>query len=66
MALLVVAVGAIALAIVESESRRGTRTQLASAAGTGAIALVAFIVWAKTCATHWSISASSAIAPTVR
>ena len=47
MALLVVAVGAIALAIVESESPAWTRTQLASAAGTGAIALVAFIVWAK-------------------
>jgi EmrB/QacA subfamily drug resistance transporter len=47
MALLVVAVGAIALAIVESESPAWTRTQLAAAAATGVIAFVAFIVWAK-------------------
>jgi EmrB/QacA subfamily drug resistance transporter len=47
VALLVVAVGAIALAIVESESPAWTRTQLAVAAGTGVIALVAFIIWAK-------------------
>jgi EmrB/QacA subfamily drug resistance transporter len=47
MALLIVAVGAIALAIVESESPAWTRTQLGVVAGTGAIALVAFIVWAR-------------------
>ena len=47
MALLIVAVGAIALAIVESESPAWTRAQLAAAAATGVIALVAFIVWAK-------------------
>ena len=47
MALLVVAVGAIALAIVESESPAWTRSQLAVAAGTGVIAFVAFIVWAR-------------------
>jgi len=47
MALLVVAVGAIALAIVESESPAWTRVQLAAATGTGVIALVAFVVWAR-------------------
>ena len=47
MVLLIVAVGAIALAIVESESPVWTRARLAAAAGTGAIAFVAFIVWAK-------------------
>ncbi|RQP21885.1 DHA2 family efflux MFS transporter permease subunit [Piscinibacter terrae] len=47
MALLIVAVGAIALAIVESESAAWTRAQLAAAAGTGVIAFVAFIAWAK-------------------
>jgi EmrB/QacA subfamily drug resistance transporter len=46
MALLVVAVAAIALAIVESDSA-WTRTQLVATAATGAIALVAFIVWAR-------------------
>ncbi len=47
MALLVVAVGAIALAIVEAESPAWTRTELAAAAATGVIALIAFVVWAK-------------------
>jgi EmrB/QacA subfamily drug resistance transporter len=47
MALLIVAVGAIALAIVELESPAWSRTQLIAAAGTGVIAFVAFIVWAK-------------------
>ena len=46
MALLIVAVGAIALAIVESESPAWTRGQLIAAAGTGVIALVAFVIWA--------------------
>ena len=48
MALVIVAVGAIALAIVESESPSWTRTELAAVATTGAIALVAFIAWART------------------
>ena len=47
MALLIVAVGAIALSIVECESPAWTRVQLASAAGIGMIALVAFVIWAK-------------------
>ena len=47
MALIVVAVGAIALAIVEAESANWTRTQLLATAGTGAIALVAFVLWAR-------------------
>ncbi|HWT10292.1 MAG TPA: MFS transporter [Roseomonas sp.] len=46
MALIVVAVGAIALAIVEWESANWTGTQLAATAGAGAVALAAFIVWA--------------------
>ncbi|HEX6705849.1 MAG TPA: DHA2 family efflux MFS transporter permease subunit [Albitalea sp.] len=48
MALLIVAVGAIALAIVQSESPAWTRTQLAVVAALGAIALAAFIAWAGT------------------
>lgn len=47
MALLIVAVGAMALAIVESESPAWTRIQLAAAAGTGVIALVGFVGWAR-------------------
>ena len=64
MALLVVAVGAIALAIVESESPAWTRTQLAAAAATGVIALVAFVAWAKNVREHWWTWACSATAPT--
>jgi EmrB/QacA subfamily drug resistance transporter len=47
MALLVIGVGAIALAIVELESPAWTRAQLAAVAATGVIAFVAFIVWAR-------------------
>jgi EmrB/QacA subfamily drug resistance transporter len=47
MALLVLAVGAMALAIVESESPAWSRAQLVAVAVTGAIALVAFVVWAR-------------------
>lgn len=47
VALLIIAVGAITLAIVESESPAWTRLDLAGAAATGVIALVAFIVWAQ-------------------
>jgi EmrB/QacA subfamily drug resistance transporter len=46
MALLVVAVSAIALAIVEADSTAWTRAQLLGTAGTGLIALAAFVVWA--------------------
>jgi len=47
MLLLIVAVGAIALAIVEADSASWTRAQLLATAGTGAIALVAFVLWAR-------------------
>jgi EmrB/QacA subfamily drug resistance transporter len=47
MALLIVGVGAIALAIVEADSFAWTRTELALTAATGAFALVAFIAWAR-------------------
>jgi EmrB/QacA subfamily drug resistance transporter len=47
MALLVVAVGAIALAIVEADAASWSRADLVATAGTGAIALVAFVVWAR-------------------
>jgi len=47
MVLLVVAVAAIALAIVEADSPSWSRGQLAATAATGAIALVAFVVWAR-------------------
>ena len=47
MTLLVVAVGAIALAIVEADSPNWTRTELVGAVGTGLIALVGFVVWAR-------------------
>lgn len=50
MALLIVAVGAIALAIVQSESPTWTRLDVAAAAGTGVIALVGFTVWAASVA----------------
>ena len=47
MSLLIVAVGAIALTIVESDAASWTRVELMAAATTGAIALVAFVVWAR-------------------
>jgi EmrB/QacA subfamily drug resistance transporter len=47
MVLLIVGVGAIALSIVEAESPAWTRTDLALTAGTGVIALAAFIAWAR-------------------
>jgi MFS family permease len=43
-----VAVGAVALAIVESESPAWTRVELIVAAATGVIAFVGFIAWART------------------
>jgi EmrB/QacA subfamily drug resistance transporter len=47
MALLIVAVGAIALAIVELESPHWSAAQLSAVAGAGVIALVGFVVWAE-------------------
>ena len=47
MGLLVVAVGAIALTIVESNAATWSREELLATAATGAIALVAFVVWAR-------------------
>ena len=46
MTLLIVAVGAIALAIVELESPTWTAAQLAAVAAAGVIALVGFVIWA--------------------
>jgi EmrB/QacA subfamily drug resistance transporter len=48
MALLIVAVGAIALAIVQSESPHWTRLEIACVIATGVIAMVSFVTWAKT------------------
>lgn len=47
MALIVVAVGAIALAIVEAESATWSLTQLSITAGIGVVALLVFIAWAR-------------------
>lgn len=47
MLLLIVAVGAIALAIVQSESPQWTRTEIALASATGLVAMASFIAWAK-------------------
>ena len=47
MGLLVVAVGAIALTIVESNAAGWTRAELFATAATGVIALVAFVAWAR-------------------
>ena len=46
MALLVVAVGAIALAIVEADAPQWTRTEIAAVAAMGLTALIAFVLWA--------------------
>jgi len=47
MALLIVGVGALALAIVEAESPAWSRVDLAIAASTGVLALATFIAWAR-------------------
>ena len=47
MGLLIVAVGAIALSIVQSESPHWSRAELAIAASTGVIALIGFVAWAR-------------------
>jgi EmrB/QacA subfamily drug resistance transporter len=46
IALLIVAVGAIALAIVEADAPQWTRTEIAAVAATGLTALIAFVFWA--------------------
>lgn len=48
MGLLIVAVGALALAIVQCESPLWTRTELVAVAATGVGAFAAFVVWART------------------
>ena len=47
MALLMVGVGAVALAIVQSESPTWQRGELTVAAAVGVMALIAFVVWAR-------------------
>lgn len=47
MGLVVVGVGALALAIVQSESPHWPRSELLMAAATGAVALIAFVLWAR-------------------
>jgi EmrB/QacA subfamily drug resistance transporter len=47
MVLLIVAVGAIALSIVQSESPHWTRSELGVVAATGLIALIGFVAWAR-------------------
>ncbi|MDM4765412.1 DHA2 family efflux MFS transporter permease subunit [Pelomonas sp. SE-A7] len=47
MALLILAVGAIALSIVQSESPHWTRSELLVAAITGVLSLAGFIAWAR-------------------
>jgi EmrB/QacA subfamily drug resistance transporter len=46
MALLIVAVGAIALAIVEAEAPDWTRSEIVAVAATGIVALIGFATWA--------------------
>lgn len=47
MGLLIVAVGAIALSIVQSDSPHWQRRELLATAGTGLLALVAFVIWMR-------------------
>lgn len=47
MLLLIVAVGAAAMAITQSDSPQWTRTELAMVAATGLVALAAFVIWAR-------------------
>jgi EmrB/QacA subfamily drug resistance transporter len=51
MALLVVAVGAIALAIVQAESPAWQRNELLAVFSTGVVAMIGFAAWARTAAT---------------
>lgn len=48
MLLLILGVGAVALAIVQSESPHWSRSELGIAAGTGLVALAGFVAWART------------------
>lgn len=48
IALLIVAVGAITLAIVQSESPQWARSELVGAGAIGVLAMLAFVVWART------------------
>jgi EmrB/QacA subfamily drug resistance transporter len=50
MGLLIVGVGAIALAIVQSESPHWSRSELGVVAAVGAIALIGFVMWARVAA----------------
>lgn len=47
MLLVIVGVGALALAIVQSESPHWSRSELLMAAATGLVALIAFVLWAR-------------------
>ena len=47
MALLIVAVGALALAIVEADAPQWTRSEIAMVAVTGVTAMIAFVLWAR-------------------
>jgi EmrB/QacA subfamily drug resistance transporter len=47
MLLVIVGVGALALAVVQSDSPQWQRSELLAAAGTGVISLVAFVLWAR-------------------
>lgn len=47
MGLLILSVGALALSIVQSQSPQWTPTDLAVAAGTGVVALIGFVIWAR-------------------
>jgi len=47
MALMIVAVGAIALAIVQGQSPHWTRSELGVVAATGVTALIAFVLWSR-------------------
>jgi EmrB/QacA subfamily drug resistance transporter len=47
VALVIVAIGALALAIVESNSPHWQRSELLAAAVTGVIALVGFVIWSR-------------------
>lgn len=47
MGLLILGVGALALSIVQSQAPRWTASDLAIAAGTGVVALIGFVIWAR-------------------
>jgi len=47
IALLILGVGAVALSIVQADSSHWSRSELAVAASIGAVALIAFVLWAR-------------------